>query len=108
MVLRQAAATLRTGKKLISFDEVGYPIAEVYPDGSFVLTKHENTGGLVSVDTAREQLFYEMGNPKAYITPDVIVDFSTIALADDGKNRVKVTGVIGVEPTFLQSIHGIP
>lgn len=86
-------------EKVDSFDEVGYPIAEVYPDGSFVLTKHENTGGLVSVDTAREQLFYEMGNPKAYITPDVIVDFSTITLADDGKNRVKVTGVIGVEPT---------
>lgn len=86
-------------EKVESFDNIGYPIVEVNPDGTFVLTKHENTGGLVSVDTAREQLFYEMGNPQAYITPDVIVDFSSISLTEDGKNRVKVSGIIGVEPT---------
>ncbi len=85
--------------KVTNFHEIGYPIAEVYPDGSFILTKHEGTGGLVSLDTVREQLFYEMGNPKAYITPDVIVDFSSIEIAPDGPNRVKVSHVNGHEPT---------
>jgi len=82
-----------------SFDEIGYPIVEVSPDGSFVLTKHEKSGGLVSIDTVREQLFYEMGNPKAYITPDVVVDFSSIEIAPAGKNRVKVIRVKGHAPT---------
>ena len=86
-------------EKVDSFDDVGYPIVEVHPDGTFVLTKHADTGGLVSVNTAREQLFYEMGNPKAYITPDVIVDFSSIVLEEDGPNRVKVSKISGVEPT---------
>ncbi|MEI8025970.1 MAG: acyclic terpene utilization AtuA family protein [Pseudomonadota bacterium] len=85
--------------KVTNFHEIGYPIAEVYPDGSFVLTKHEGTGGLVSLDTVREQLFYEMGNPKAYITPDVVVDFSSIEIAPDGPHRVKVSHVQGHEPT---------
>jgi hypothetical protein len=82
-----------------SFDNIGYPIAEVNPDGTFVITKHEGSGGLVSVDTVREQLFYEMGNPKAYLTPDVVADFSTIKLTADGENRVKVSDVKGFQPT---------
>ena len=86
-------------KKVKSFDEIGYPIAEVNPDGTFVLTKHERTGGLVSVDTVREQLFYEMGSPEAYITPDVVADFSTIELTPDGEDRVKISSVKGYEPT---------
>ena len=86
-------------KKVKSFDEIGYPIAEVSPDGTFVLTKHENTGGLVSVDTVREQLFYEMGSPEAYITPDVVADFSTIELTPAGEDRVKISSVKGYEPT---------
>lgn len=86
-------------EKVESFHHIGYPVIEMEPDGSFVVTKHENTGGLVSKDTVREQLFYEMGNPKAYITPDVVADFSTIQLEQVGKNRVKVYGIKGMEPT---------
>ncbi|MEZ4742211.1 MAG: acyclic terpene utilization AtuA family protein [Bdellovibrionota bacterium] len=91
-------------QKVPTYKEMGYPIAEVSPDGSFVITKHENTGGLVSVDTVREQTFYEMGNPKAYLTPDVVADFSTIKLEQAGKNRVKVFGIKGYEPTDLYKI----
>ena len=86
------------------FHEIGYPIAEVSPDGSFVLTKHEKTGGLVSIDTVREQLFYEMGNPKAYITPDVVADFSSIEISDGGSNRVQVRNIKGFEPTPLYKV----
>ena len=78
---------------------VGYPIAEARPDGSFVITKHPNTGGRVSVQTVSEQLVYEMGDPHAYITPDVIADFTTIALAQEGENRVMVSGIKGAPPT---------
>ena len=87
-----------------SFDKMGYPIIEMNADGTFVVTKHPNTGGLVSVDTVREQLFYEMGNPKAYITPDVVADFATIKLAPDGKDRVKVSAIKGYEPTALYKV----
>ena len=87
-----------------SFDKMGYPIIEMNADGSFVVTKHNNTGGLVSLDTVREQLFYEMGNPKGYITPDVVADFSSIKLAADGKDRVKVTSIKGFEPTPLYKV----
>lgn len=90
--------------KVSSFAKMGYPIIDVNADGSFVVTKHPNTGGLVSVDTVREQLFYEMGNPKAYITPDVVADFSTIQLTSDGQDRVKVSGVKGYEPTPLYKV----
>ncbi len=85
--------------KVPSFKDMGYPIAEVYSSGTFVITKHEKLGGLVSPDTIREQLFYEMGDPKAYITPDVVADFSTIILKDLGANRVEVSGIKGYEST---------
>ena len=91
-------------QKVKDFNEMGYPVAEVNQDGSFVLTKPEGTGGLVSVDTVREQIFYEMGDPKAYITPDVVADFSTIQLEQGGKDRVKVSGVKGTEPTELYKV----
>ena len=84
-----------------SFDRVGFPMVEVSEDGSFVVTKHEGTGGLVSVDTVREQLFYEMGNPKAYITPDVIADFASIHLEQESEDRVRVHGILGSEPTLV-------
>lgn len=82
-----------------SFNNIGFPIAEINSNGEFILTKHEGTGGLVSVDTVREQLFYEMGNPRAYITPDVIADFTSIKLEQVGKDRVRVYGIKGYAPT---------
>lgn len=78
---------------------VGYPIVEARADGSFIVTKHRGTGGRVSVQSVTEQLVYEMGDPHSYITPDVIADFTTIRLAADGENRVKVGSIQGAPPT---------
>ena len=78
---------------------VGYPLVEATADGSFVVTKHPKTGGRVSVPTVTEQLVYEMGDPHSYITPDVIADFTTIKLAQEGENRVRVSGIKGRPPT---------
>jgi hypothetical protein len=78
---------------------IGYPIADAVADGTFVITKHPNTGGRVSVQTVSEQLVYEMGDPHAYITPDVVADFTSIRVEDAGENRVRVHGVTGSEPT---------
>ncbi|RLE17845.1 MAG: DUF1446 domain-containing protein [Acidobacteria bacterium] len=91
-------------RKVPSFDVVGYPIAEISEDGGVVITKHEGLGGLVSVDTVREQLLYEMGEPKNYITPDVIADFSSIQLEAAGENRVRVFGIKGAVPTDLLKV----
>ena len=74
---------------------VGFPIAEASPDGTFVITKHEGTGGRVNVPSIKEQLVYEMGDPHEYITPDCVADFTTIQLADDGPDRVRVFGIKG-------------
>ena len=79
--------------------DVGYPIAEARPDGSFVIMKHPRTGGRISVPSITEQLVYEMGDPHSYITPDVIADFTTIQLAPDGPDRVRVFGIQGRPPT---------
>ena len=82
---------------------VGYPIAEASEDGTLVITKHAGTGGRVSVPSVSEQLVYEMGDPHAYITPDVVADFTSIQLAPDGENRVRVLGITGGPPTpFLK------
>ncbi|MGQ0762222.1 MAG: acyclic terpene utilization AtuA family protein [Acidobacteriota bacterium] len=74
---------------------VGFPIAEASPDGTFIITKHEGTGGRVHVPSIKEQLLYEMGDPHAYITPDCVADFTTIRLADDGRDRVRIFGIKG-------------
>ena len=81
--------------KVSSFLDMGYPVAEFYPDGSFYVTKHHGSGGLVNCQTVTSQLVYEIGDPKSYITPDVTADFSTIILEDQGNDRVKVSGVQG-------------
>jgi hypothetical protein len=78
---------------------VGYPIIEGSADGTFVVTKHPGTGGRVSTHTVSEQLVYEMGDPHSYITPDVVADFTTIRLAPDGENRVRVSGIHGAPAT---------
>jgi hypothetical protein len=81
--------------KIPDMANVGFPIVEASPDGEFVITKHDGTGGRVNVQSVKEQLLYEMGDPKTYITPDVVADFSSIHLAPDGENRVKVFGITG-------------
>jgi hypothetical protein len=82
-------------KSIPDLENVGYPIAEANPDGTFVITKHPGTGGVVSVHSVTEQLVYEMGDPHEYITPDVVADFTTIHLEQDGKDRVRVSGIKG-------------
>ncbi len=77
------------------FVDIGFPIIEAHKDGSFYVTKHENTGGHISEMTVKEQLLYEIGNPAEYITPDCIADFTTVQLEQDGKDRVKVWGIKG-------------
>ena len=86
--------------------DVGYPIIEAEPDGTFVVTKHASAGGRVHSDTVKEQLLYELGDPKNYITPDCIADFTSIQLRDIGPDRVWVSGIRGGPrpPTLKLSI----
>ena len=77
------------------FANIGYPIVEAEPDGSFTVTKHPGTGGRVTSDVVKEQLLYELGDPQNYITPDCIADFTTIQLKDTGRDRVRVSGIEG-------------
>jgi len=76
---------------------IGYPIVEVEPDGTFVVTKHPGTGGRVHSDIVKEQLLYELGDPKNFFAPDCVADFTTIHLEDIGIDRVRVSGVRGRE-----------
>lgn len=91
-------------QKIENFAEIGFPIAEAFPDGSVVITKHEKLGGMVTYETVAEQLVYEIGDPKDYITPDCVADFTSIKLEDLGNNRVRVYDVTGKEATEFYKV----
>ncbi|MEI8134126.1 MAG: acyclic terpene utilization AtuA family protein [bacterium] len=91
-------------KKVKDFVNIGFPIAEAYPNGEFIITKHPKTGGLVNRQTVAEQLLYEIGDPKEYITPDCVADFTSIHLEELGKDKVKVFGITGRPATEFYKV----
>ncbi|MGH7753142.1 MAG: acyclic terpene utilization AtuA family protein, partial [Gemmatimonadales bacterium] len=86
---------LKDWKRVKGLENPGFPIIEAREDGTFDVTKHPRTGGVVSVASVTEQLVYEMADPRTYITPDCIADFTTIRLEQAGKDRVAVSGIEG-------------
>lgn len=84
--------------ELAGTHDIGFPVAEISADGSFVLTKPAGTGGSVTIQTVKEQLLYEIGDPGAYLSPDATVSFLGLQLSPDGDNRVRVSGAIGRPP----------
>jgi len=95
---------LKDWQAVKGLENPGFPIVEASPDGSFVVTKHPGTGGVVSVASVTEQLVYEMGDPHSYITPDGVADFTTIHLEQAGPDRVRVTGIRGAPRTPLLKV----
>ncbi|MEZ5305840.1 MAG: acyclic terpene utilization AtuA family protein [Pyrinomonadaceae bacterium] len=82
-------------RNIPNLEDIGFPIIEATENGAFIVTKHDGTGGRINIPSVKEQLLYEMGDPKQYITPDVVADFTSIQLADAGENRVAVSGIKG-------------
>jgi hypothetical protein len=96
----QATGGLFTDWQLVEdWAHIGYPIAECQADGSFVMTKIDGTGGLVTVGTISEQTLYEIGDPQAYLLPDVACDWTEVRIEQQGKDRVRVSGAKGRAPT---------
>ena len=86
-------------KTIPNLKNVGYPIAEITENGDFYITKDKNTGGIVNKQTVCEQILYEMGDPKKYISPDVCVDFTSFKIKETEKNKVFISEVKGDAPT---------
>ena len=86
-------------KAVPDLEHIGFPIAESGPGGEVIITKHVNSGGMVSVQTVKEQLVYEIGDPRNYITPDCVADFTSIRLKQAGENRVSVSEIQGKPAT---------
>ncbi|TFG44672.1 MAG: DUF1446 domain-containing protein [Gemmatimonadales bacterium] len=95
---------LKDWRKVKGLANPGFPIVEASADGTFVITKHPGTGGVVSIPSVTEQLVYEMGDPHEYITPDGVADFTSIQLKQSGKNRVKVSGIRGGPRTDMLKV----
>ncbi len=94
-------------EKVPDFAHIGYAIAEVSESGEALITKAPGTGGLISFDTVREQLLYEVHDPRNYLSPAAALDMSTIRLLDEGKNEVRVTGATGKpRPEKLKVVAG--
>jgi len=85
-------------------EHIGFPIAEAWPGGEIVITKHDHTGGMVTVQTVSEQLVYEIGNPRSYITPDCVADFTSIRLEQVGNDRVSLSQVKGAPATSFYKV----
>jgi hypothetical protein len=85
--------------RIPDMESIGFPIIEAYPDGSFVVTKHEGTGGCVDTMTVSEQLLYEIGDPRSYITPDCVADFTSVQIEQQSPDRVFVSGIKGLPAT---------
>lgn len=105
-----------TGGNYTDFEEVptggpgmwfGYPIVEVEESGDFVVTKHPGTGGLVNRKSITEQLLYEIGDPHAYLTPDVAADFTSISLDEAGADRIRVSGARGFAPPLTLKVSAV-
>ena len=95
---------LRDWRKVKGLANPGFPLVEARADGSFTVTKHPGTGGVVNVASVTEQLVYEMGDPNTYITPDGIADFTSIRLKAAGKDRVRVSGIRGRPRTDMLKV----
>ncbi len=99
--------SLEAWKAIPDLAHIGYPIAEVQDDGTALITKAPGTGGRINFDTVRQQLLYEVHNPHAYVSPDVVLDLSTIQLEDLGQDRVRMTGATGhPRPEQLKVVGG--
>ena len=95
---------LKNWRSVKGLENPGFPIVEAAADGTFVVTKHPGTGGVVSVASVTEPLVYEMGDPPSYVTPDGIADFTTLQLKQAGRDRVRVSGIRGAPRTPMLKV----